>query len=136
MAQRAATGNTTLGIDASAYSLGASVGWKRFTIAGDVARVDSGLIPESREIADLGLSYSGNRWSTRLLLGAERASGNPALTSADDAMSVDLGGSYSLTRNLEVTGGLRYRTQRERAQFTNDQRLDSQSVYIGTAFRF
>ncbi|TZG26364.1 porin [Sphingomonas montanisoli] len=128
---------TVTGLEPSAYSLGASVGWKRFALAGDVARVDGGLIAESREIADLGLSYSGNKWSTRLLFGAERASNDQTrIAGIDQSLSLDLGGSYSVTKNLEVTGGLRYKSQRERLDLGNDQRLDSQALYVGTAFRF
>jgi hypothetical protein len=50
--------------------------------------------------------------------------------------SMDLGGSYSLTRNLDVTAGLRYRSDRERLAQLKDDRRDSQAVYVGTAFRF
>lgn len=125
------------GFEPSAYSLGASVGWKRFALAGDVARIDGGLTAESREMADIGLSYSGSKWSTRLLLGAERASGAPSpVTGPDQTMSVDLAGSYSLTSNLELSGGVRYKSQRERQELSSDLRRDSQAIYIGTAFRF
>ncbi|MCZ4341833.1 hypothetical protein O4H52_09475 [Sphingomonadaceae bacterium G21617-S1] len=124
------------GLAPSAYSLGASLGWKHFALSGDFARIDGGAVPEGRELADIGLSYSGSKWSTRLLFGAERATGTSSLTGPDQALSVDLGGSFSLTRNLELSGGLRYKTQRERFDLSNDQKLDSQAIYIGTAFRF
>lgn len=126
------------GFEPSAYSLGASVGWKHFALAGDVARIDGGgLTAESREMADIGLSYSGSKWSTRLLLGAERASGAPSqITGPDQTMSVDLAGSFSLTNNLELSGGVRYKSQRERQELSSDLRRDSQAIYIGTAFRF
>jgi hypothetical protein len=124
------------GVEASAYSLGASIGWKRFALDGDIARVDGGLIPESREMADLGVSYNAAKWSTRLMFGTERASARTQLTGPAEALSVDLGGSYSITNNLEVGGGLRYKSQRERFDLSNDQRRDSQAVYVGTAFRF
>ena len=58
------------------------------------------------------------------------------LHGVDQSLSLDLGGSYSVTKNLEVTGGLRYKSQRERLDLGNDQRLDSQALYVGTAFRF
>ena len=46
-------------------------------------------------------------------------------------------GSYSLTRNLDVTAGVRYeRSERERLPRLTDDRRDSQAVYVGTAFRF
>lgn len=124
------------GLAPSAYSLGASLGWKHFALSGDFAKIDGGAVPDSRELADIGVSYSGSKWSTRLLFGAERATGQANLGGPDEALSVDLGGSYSLTRNLELSGGLRYKSQRERLDMQNDQRRDSQAIYIGTAFRF
>ena len=121
----------------AAYNLGLAVGWRRFALTGDVARVEGGLLPLDRETADLGLSYSGNKWSTRLQLGAERAIGlRPHLIGADESYSVDLGGSYAIARNVDLTGGIRYRMQHDRIERQDDQRHDSQAVYIGTAFRF
>ena len=52
-------------------------------------------------------------------------------------MSLDVGGSFALTRNLDVTAGLRYRAERDRLQQAPDlDRRDSQALYVGTAFRF
>jgi len=133
----AAINNINAGLQASAYSLGASVGWKHFALSGDVARVEGGTVPDSRELADIGVSYAGRNWSTRLLLGAERATDERTrLGGPDAAMSVDLGGSYALTRNLEVNGGVRYKSQVDRNQLSSEQRRDSQAVYVGTAFKF
>lgn len=121
----------------SAYSLGMSVGWKRFAISGDMSRTDGGLLPEGRESADIGLAYYGRRWATKLDLGAERASGDrPVAVGIDESWSLGLGTTYSLTHNLDVTGGVRYRAQREQFQSLVDDRRDSQSVYLGTTFRF
>jgi len=121
----------------SAYSLGVSIGWKRFAISGDVAKTDAGLLPDSRESADIGLSYSGKRWATKLDLAADRATGDrPPLVGIDQGWSLGLGGVYSLTHNLDVTGGVRYRTQRDQLQSLLDDRRDSQAVYLGTTFRF
>jgi hypothetical protein len=124
------------GLAPSAYSLGASLGWKRFAISGDFAHIDGGVVPDSRNVADIGLSYSGSKWSTRLLFGAERATSKAIIGGPDEAVSVDLGGSYSLTRNLQLSGGVRYKTQRDRFDLTSDDRRDSQAIYIGTAFKF
>jgi len=132
----ASPSNIYAGLAPSAYSLGASLGWKHFALSGDFARIDGGAVPDSRELADIGVTYSGSKWSTRLLFGAERATGDTTLNGPDEALSVDLGGSYSLTRNLELSGGLRYKSQRERLDMASDQRRDSQAIYVGTAFRF
>lgn len=136
VAERASQNATAL-LSPSAYNLGVSVGWRRFAITGDIARVEGGLLPLDSESADLGVSYSGNKWSTRVQLGAERALGlRPRIDGVDESYSVDVGGSYALTRNLEVTGGVRYKMQRDRLERLADDRRDSQAVYIGTAFKF
>ena len=121
----------------SAYNLGVAVGWKHFALSGDIAHVDTGVMPGGREAADVAVSYAGRRWSTRLQLGADRSIGEALrLVGTDRSYSLDFGGSYSLTRNLDVTGGLRYRMQHDQLERLADERRDSQAVYIGTAFKF
>lgn len=128
----------SLGVTPSAYNLGASIGWRRFALSGDVARVDTGLAPGSREVVSAGASYNAPRWSGRVQVGADRALGDqPRLIVPDTSYSLDVGGSYKITRNLDVTAGLRYkREERDRLQAIADDRRDSQAVYVGTAFRF
>jgi hypothetical protein len=121
----------------SAYSLGVAVGWRRFAISGDYARVAPSLLPDSgREAADVGLSYLGRKWRTTLLLGGERTTSQAKLFDADQSYSVDLGGAYELTHNLAVSGGLRYQIRHDRLLNLSDDRRDSQAVYVGTAFKF
>ena len=124
-------------ITPSAYNLGVSVGWRRFAISGDVARVDNGVLPgRSRESADVGVSYSGNRWSTRVQVSADRPTAtSPSIIGNEERVALDVGGSYSIANNIDITGGVRY--QREyRIERPEDERRDSQAVYVGTAFRF
>jgi hypothetical protein len=35
-----------------------------------------------------------------------------------------------------VTGGVRYKIEQDRVSAVNDERRDSQAVYVGTAFKF
>jgi hypothetical protein len=120
-----------------AYSLGASIGWKRFALSGDFAKVDGGLLPTDTESADIGLSFAGRRWMTKVDVGAERAgTDRPALVGIDESWSVGVGGSYSLTKKIDLTGGVRYKLQRNQLMSLSDDRRDSQSVYIGTTFKF
>lgn len=122
-----------------AYNLGVAVGWRRFTLAGDVAKVDLAGLPGSRRTADVGVSYSGRRFSGQVKAGAERPAGNgPKLAEDAPAYSIDVGGSYSLTRRFDVTAGVRYKAESDRLTSTptTTDRRDSQAVYIGTAFRF
>ena len=121
-----------------AYSLGAAVGWKRFALSGDMTKVDLGAQPGSRESFDLGVSYVGNRASARVKAATERPLATaPRIIGGDlSSYSVDVGGSYSLTRNLDVTAGVRYKSESDRLERLRDNRRDSQAVYLGTAFRF
>lgn len=125
------------GLTPTAYNLGVAVGWKRFALSGDVAKVDGGILPDGREAAGVGISYAGNRFTGGVRVGAERSDRHqPQAIVQDDSYSLDVGGSYSIARNLAVTGGVRYKIQNDRLLPLSDERRDSQAVYIGTAFRF
>jgi len=152
VAIRARAGTPTNGRDASGitaagavgaltpttYNLGVAVGWRRFAVSGDVAKVSS---PDSaiggRESAVVGVSYSLKRFTGRVAVGADRADGRalPALRKRDN-VSLDVGGSYSLSRRIALTGGVRYEVDRDRMSTLKDDRRDSQAVYVGTAFKF
>ncbi|WP_365344788.1 hypothetical protein [uncultured Sphingomonas sp.] len=127
----------TVGLAPIAYNLGVSVGWKRFAVAGDMAKVDLAATPGGRQSSDVSLSYVGNAISGQLRATADRAlAGTPSLIAERPSYSLDLGGSYSLTRNIDLTAGMRYKSERERLTRREDDRHDSQAVYVGTAFRF
>jgi predicted porin len=133
---------TTAAVNAlapSSYNLGLAVGWRRFAVSGDVAKVkDANTALGGRESAVVGVSYSlSNRLSTRVAVGADRATGNalPALRRGDN-VSLDVGGSYSLSRRIALTGGVRYNVERDRLTALRDDRRDTQAVYVGTAFKF
>jgi hypothetical protein len=54
-----------------------------------------------------------------------------------DQQALDIAGSYRLTRNLDVTAGVRYSQERDRAvPLQSRAEQDNQAVYIGTQFRF
>ena len=121
------------------YNLGVAVGWRRFAVSGDVAKLKSAdNAIGGRESAVVGVSYSlSNRLSTRVAVGAERTTGNPvAALRHGDNVSLDAGASYSLSRRIALTGGIRYNIERDRMSSFQDDRRDSQAVYVGTAFKF
>ena len=120
------------------YNLGVAFGWRRFAVAGDVAKIkDADPAIGGRESAVVGVSYSLPRFTGRVAVGAERTAGNPlpALRKGDN-YSLDVGGSYSLSKRIAVTGGVRYNIERDRLSALQDDRRDSQAVYVGTAFKF
>ena len=121
----------------ASYKLGVAVGWKQFAVSGDVSRVTS---PDpalgGRETAVVGVSYSLKRFTGRVAVGADRAEGRPlAALRRGDNYSLDVGGSYSLSRRIALTGGVRYEIDKQQSALKDDRR-DSQAVYIGTAFKF
>lgn len=137
-----AKGDATPAIGAltqASYNLGMSVGWRRFAVTGDVAKTaGNGLVAGGRESAVVGVNYSlGKRVTARVAAGAERSDATraPAL-GKEEAYSLDVGGAYKLTRNIALTGGVRYRIDEERTPALKDNRRDSQAVYVGTAFKF
>jgi hypothetical protein len=138
VAQASAPAVAVNALTPTSYNLGVAVGWKRFAVSGDVSKVkqaDPAL--GGRESAVLGVSYSLNKFTGRVAVGAERSDGKPlpALRQAD-TYSVDVGGSYSLSRRVALTGGVRYNLERDRLSALQDNRRDSQAVYVGTAFKF
>lgn len=137
-ADRPSTSGALLNLAPVAYNLGVSVGWKRFAISGDVATADLGPAQGRRQAADVGLSYTVKKWTTRVQLAAERPVGaEPRLIDSGESVAVDFGGSYRLARNIDVTAGVRYKSERNnRLEALQDNRRDSQAVYLGTAFRF
>jgi hypothetical protein len=137
--QASAPAPATTALTPTSYNLGVAVGWRRFAVSGDVSQVKS---PDpafgGRETAVVGVSYSlSNRLSTRVAVGADRATGNPvAGLRQGNNVSLDVGSSYSLSRHIALTGGVRYNRERDRLTALQDDRRDSQAVYIGTAFKF
>lgn len=123
----------------ASYNLGVAVGWRRFAVSGDVAKVAStaGSPLGGRESAAVGISYNLKRFTGRLAVGADRASGNIApVLARNDNVAVDVGGAFALSRGIDLTGGVRYKIERDRLSTLSDQRRDSQAVYVGTAFKF
>lgn len=137
IADRLPAAGPSVSVAPIAYNLGVAVGWKRFAVSGDLAKVDLGAIPGGREVADVGVSYTGRSFSGRVKAESARPLANqPRLTADAPSYALDVGGAYSITRNLDLTAGVRYKTERDRLPQLTENRRDSQSVYLGTAFRF
>jgi len=135
----AGAGSAIGALTPASYNLGVAVGWRRFALTGEVGKTRSASLAfGGRETAVVGVNYSlGKRLTTRLAASAERSDGTqaPAL-GRDKGYAVDVGGAFSLTRNIAVTGGVRYKVEQDRVSALKDERRDSQAVYVGTAFKF
>ena len=138
LAEAAAGPTAVNALTPSSYNLGVAVGWRRFAVAGDLAKTkDANPALGGRETAIVGVSYSLKKFTGRVAVGADRANGNPlpALRKGDK-YSLDVGGEYSLSRRVALTGGVRYNVEKDRLSPLKDERRDSQAVYVGTAFKF
>lgn len=133
-------GGSSLRIAPTAYSLGATRGYKGFGQSG--ASQSANRKPELPDLSSYQLSGSTaqddpSRFAPRIALDEkEKAGRSPRTFEGESDQSVDLGGSYRLTRNLNVTAGVRYQTERDRLVPLTDGKKDSQAVYVGTQFRF
>jgi hypothetical protein len=129
---------STLRISPAAFNLGVSRGYEAFSQNGSLG-------PEIRkiEMPDLSAFRAGSgkgdpsRFSTRLSVDERDKTGRaPRTFETAGQQTVDLGGSYRLTGNLNVTAGVRYSQERDRLTPLTDGKQDSQAVYLGTQFRF
>ncbi len=85
-----------------------------------------------------GAQPDESRFAARIALEEEsKAGAAPRTIDSRGDQAVDVGGSYRLTRNLDVTAGVRYSQERDRlAPLADSTKQDSQAVYVGTQFRF
>jgi hypothetical protein len=134
-----AADSSGFGIAPTAYSLGVSRGYKGFAqngVAGsELRRVE---IPDLASFKPSpGAKEDPSRFSPRIALdGREPAGRSPRTLQGQPEEMVDLGGSYRLTRNINVTAGVRSTSDRDRLAPLSDGRKDNQSVYVGTQFKF
>lgn len=122
------------------YNLGTARGWKRFALADSVGTrspVEAAPIEAMGKLNGFVLPAKESRAKMTGQLASERAIGTaPATLAGEKVMSVDLASSYKLTRNLNVTAGLRYKGPSARLNPLTDAKQDSQAVYVGTIFKF
>lgn len=130
----------SVGIAPMRYNLGLSLGYQSFAKTPALSRsLSDASIPDLSEFRPSpGAKETPSRFAARIALAEETKAGvAPRSMGAEGDQSVDVAGSYSLTRNLDVTAGLRYSQERDRiAPLSEPATQDSQAVYIGTQFRF
>lgn len=127
-----------------AFSLNGAHNWRKFALPDAVGRKALDPVPVQTMVDAKNFSLDDDkkdRFSTKVMLETRREPGTAAATvrnpSADKEYSLDLASSYSLTRNLNVTAGVRYNNSvAGRLAPMTDDRQDSQAVYLGTIFKF
>lgn len=128
-----------LGIAPTAYSLGSARGYRSF------AHSAAPALPQTRqgELPDLasyqpkqGSAGKPSRFTPRIELDEHEKTGRSPRTFEQSDQTVGVGGSYRVTRNLDLTAGVRVTSDRDRLLPLTDGKQDSQAVYVGTQFRF
>jgi len=132
------------------YNLGAARGYKGF------AKVPALAKPDIASTASLGLNKIGmpdladfkpaegsaadkpSRFRPVIALESEKGTTGRSRGTLESLgeQTVDLGGAYRVTRNLDVTAGVRLSQDRDRLAPLTDSVQDIQAVYVGTQFRF
>lgn len=130
-------------IAATRYNLGMARGYHSF--AQPTAAQRAGSQAPAPILSDFDLARSGSaderpsRFAARIALEQESRPAPAAPRSLDSVgdQRLDVAGSYRLSRNLDVTAGVRYEQDRNRLTALPDvEQQDSQAVYVGTQFRF
>ena len=139
-----------LRIASTRYNLGLARGYQSFakpTTAPSAVTGSSALA--NAEVPDLatfaqsaGMQEKPSRFATRVQVEeGDEATAAPRLArpsgQSSSDQTLDVAGSYRLTRNLDVTAGVRYSQERDRLTALPEiEEQDSRAVYIGTQFRF
>jgi len=123
------------------YNLGVARGLQSFAKAAPVLSrtLSDAAIPNLADFRPSATTEEPeSRFAARIAVeedGAVAAAASPVDPRGDQ--TVKLAGSYRLTRNLDVTAGVRYSQQQHRITAAQDvSHKEGQAVYIGTQFRF
>lgn len=123
----------------TAYSLGSARGVKTFAQTGTSADARKIDMPNLAAYSIAGSSKADPaRFAPRIELDEKARAGRSPRTLEGQGtdQTVDLGGSYRLSRNLNVTAGVRYSPERNRVDPLIDGKQDNQAVYVGTQIKF
>lgn len=129
-----------LGIAPTAYSLGATRGYRSFAHAPNPAPAAQFHAVEMPDLATYqpkqAAAAKPSRFAPRLELDEREKTGRSPRTFEQSDQTVGVGGSYRVTRNLDVTAGVRVTSDRDRLLPLTDGKQDNQAVYVGTQYRF
>jgi hypothetical protein len=128
-------------LNPSNYSLSAARGWQGFTLPKTQKIAPpapiSDLSGHSNFRLDEKAKAPASRFSTNVKLDEVReAAPSPRGNGASGEYKVDVGTSFSITRKLAVTAGVRYNSERDRMIPQTNNAQDSEAVYVGTKIRF
>ena len=138
-----ATGGV-LAVAPTRYNLGIARGYQSFAQPArsvSAAAVAEGLsditMPDLAKFDTKRDDGKPSRFQSHIALEQDDLAGSaPRTLEGAGTQRVDLGGSYRLSRNLDVTAGVRIKQDRDRLGPLTDGIEDDQAVYVGTQIRF
>lgn len=130
----------SLGIAPNAYSLGAARGYHSFAHTGASIAAPSFRPVEMPDLAAFQprepAAEKPSRFAPRVEFDERQKTGRSPRTFEQSDQTVGVGGAYRVSRNLDVTAGVRVTSDRDRLLPLTDGKQDNQAVYVGTQFRF
>lgn len=134
-----ASGTSIANLQPTRFNLGTARGYRSFARTVELpSNVRNLGVPDLSEFEPARSRVEGkpSRLQPRIEL-EDRAIAGRSLNTLDALEdSVDVGGSFRLSKNLDVTAGVRYSQERDRIDPLTNSVQDSQAVYVGTQIRF
>jgi hypothetical protein len=125
----------------STYDFNLALGFQGFALDAGVARTAEATRTLS-EAVNLGLSYGGKDWRTRVSVSDEKlmadSARNLGLTKPQRALAFEFGSSMQLAPNWALSGGIRYAIGQSMTsiRLNDPSQPNNRSVFVGTAFNF
>ncbi|MBH5321268.1 hypothetical protein [Aurantiacibacter sediminis] len=133
---------SSLQVAPTRYNLGIARGFSNFAPATNSrspelsSALSSANIPDISDFSPRTTSRDEpSRFAARVAMEESTNRRQDARASVGDQL-LDLGGSYRLTNNLDITAGVRLEQDRDIMPLPDVEQQDSQAVYIGTQLRF
>lgn len=134
-------------LESTRYNLGSARGFQSFAapapkalaVPDSIREISMGDLSDYSRDSDEKSAKSGkpSRFQPRIAFERETSAGRaPRTLQGAGDQSVDLGGSYRIMKNLDVTAGVRVSQERDRIAPLTDGVDDDKAVYVGTQFRF
>lgn len=127
------------------YSLKQDKGWKGFELSALPKISSSDRLGRLNRISvpsiDFKLSedkdQKPSKFSTSMKIAQDsKAAPSPLGNAAGEDYVLNLGGSFSISKRIDLTAGVRYDRQNDIPLSSADKREDSEAVYVGTKIRF
>lgn len=136
----AGSGNTVR-LNNSNYRLTASRGWQGFRLPANAVQAQQPRLAAMVGQASFKLDDQAKKKPSRFNTDASvdkvgNAAPNPRGSAAAGDYAFNVGGSFSISRRIDVTAGVRYASERDRLTPAANSSPDSEAVYVGTKIRF